>query len=129
MEEQIGALEANDMFTGLHTQSVMRISKMLKTMCSEFQAYHYKIVAGLESNKEATHEQVVFDEHQRMVMEFTDHLGDFLAKPQLSDPFPLTTNNRLVNRHLDFLEDSVQTIRRGVEKPDIVDTRVDKLLR
>ena len=97
---------------------------MLETMCSEFKAYHYKIVAGLELDERVTHELVVFDEHQRKTMEFINRLGDLLAKPQPSDPTPLFTNNRLVDRHMDFLEDLVRTIRRAVETSDFVDTHV-----
>ena len=70
-------------------------------MCDEFKAYHYEIVAGLETNKAAAQEQVVFDEHQKKTMEFIDRLGDLLAKPQLKIPSPLSTNNHLVDRNLD----------------------------
>ena len=48
MEERIAALEECDVMTESRKQSVIRISKMLETMCSEFKAYHYEIVAGLE---------------------------------------------------------------------------------
>ena len=41
----------------------------------------------------------MFDEHQMKTMEYIDRLGD-LAKPQLDIPSPLSTNNRLVDRHL-----------------------------
>ena len=41
-------------------------------MRSEFEAYHYEIMAGLESDKEAAREQVVFDEHQKKAIEFID---------------------------------------------------------
>ena len=54
----------------------MWISKMLETMCSEFKAYYYEIVAGLESDKEVAQEQVVFDEHWTKTMEFINCLGD-----------------------------------------------------
>ena len=64
MEERIGALEGKDILTDSHKQSVMRISKVLETMCSEFKAYRYKIVGGLESDKKSR-EQVVFHEHQK----------------------------------------------------------------
>ena len=104
MEDRIVALEGKDGLTDTHNNSVMRISKMLETMCSEFKAYYYKIVAGLETDKAAAREQVVFDEHQKKTMEFIDCLGDLLAKPQLDIPSPLFTNNRLVDRHLGSLE-------------------------
>ena len=50
-------------------------------------------------------------------MEFIDRLGDLLAKPQLDIPSLLSTNNLLVDRHLDSLEDSARDIRRAVETP------------
>ena len=60
MEEQIVSLQEKDMMTDSHRQSVMQISKMLETMCSKFKAYHYKIVASLESDEEAAREQVIY---------------------------------------------------------------------
>ena len=54
-------------------------------------------------------------------MEIVDRLGHLLAKPQQSVPSPASTNNCSVGRHLDFLEESVQTIWRVVENPDFVD--------
>ena len=75
-------------------------------MCGRFKAYHYEIVAGLETDEEAAQEQLVFNEHQKNKMEFIDSLGDLLAKPQLDIPSPLSTNNRLLDRHLDSMEDS-----------------------
>ena len=62
---------------------------MIKTMCSEFKANHYKIVAGLESDEEVTQQQVVFNEHQRKALKFIDRLRELLEKPQPSDPIPL----------------------------------------
>ena len=81
MEERVTVLEAKEALTDLHKQSVMRIRKMLESMCSEFKAYHYEIVASLETDKEAARELVVFDEHQSKSMEFIDRLGDLLAYP------------------------------------------------
>ena len=60
MEERFVSLEAKDVLTDSHKQSVMPIRKMLETMCSEFKAYHQNIVAGLQSDKEVALEQVVF---------------------------------------------------------------------
>ena len=52
----------------------------------------------------------VFDEHQRKAMEFTDRLGDLLAKPQPDVPSTLSGNNPLVNRQLESLEGSVYSV-------------------
>ena len=79
---------------------------MLESMCSEFKAYHYEIVASLETDEEAAREQVVFNEHQGKAMEFIDRLSDLLAKPQPDVPSALSGNNRLVDRQLESLEDS-----------------------
>ena len=96
--------------TDLHWQAAMQMSKMLETKCSELEAYNYEIMAGLESDEEATYETMVFDEHQK-AMEFIDLLGDLLSETQPSDRSPPSTNIRSVNRQLNFMEDSVQTIR------------------
>ena len=72
MEERTATLEMKEVLTDSHRQSVMQISKMLESMCSEFKAYHYKIVTRLETDKEAAREQVVSDEHQSKAMEFID---------------------------------------------------------
>ena len=51
--------------------------------------------------------------------------NDLLANPQPSIPAPVSTNNRSVDRHLDDIpSDSVHTIRRAVENPDVVDEPV-----
>ena len=92
---------------------------MLETMCSEFKAYHYEIVAGLETDEAAARGQVVFDEHQKKTMEFIDRLGALLVKPQPDVPFPLSTNNRLADRQLGYFEDSAKDIRIAVETPGI----------
>ena len=99
-------------------------------MCSEFKAYHYEIVASVESDKVTLQEQVFFDEHQWKTMEFVNHLGDLQAKPQLSVPRPVLMNNRLVHRQLDLLGDTVQIIKKAVKNPDLVDAHtvyVDEL--
>ena len=57
-------------------------------------------------------------------MEFIDCLRDLLTKPQVTAPTPWSTNNCVVDRHLDPLEDSAQTIRKVVVKPDFVDTHM-----
>ena len=64
-------------------------------------------------------EQAVFDEHQRKTMKYIDNLRDLLVKPQPDIPSPLSTNNRLVDRHLDLLEDSARDIRRAVKTCNI----------
>ena len=84
-------------------------------MCCEFKAYHYEIVAGLETNETAVREQLVLNEHQKKSVEFIDRLVYLLAQSQLDIPFPLSTNNLLVNRYLDLVEDSARGIRRAVE--------------
>ena len=61
----------------------------------------------------------MFDERQKKTMEFIDRLGDLLAKPRVDIPSPLSTYNRLVDRHLDSLEDSARDIRRAVETPGV----------
>ena len=124
MEQRIATLEAKVILTDSHRQSVVRISKMLESMCSEFKAYHYEIVASLETDEEAAREQVVFDEHQGKAMEFIDRLSDLLAKPQPDVPSALSMNNRLVDRQLESLEDSARNIQRVVESPGHVDTHV-----
>ena len=81
MERQIVALEGKELLTESHRQTALRISKMLESMCSEFQAYHYEIVDNIETDEDAALEQLVFDEHQSKAMEFIDRLGDLLVKP------------------------------------------------
>ena len=54
MERQIVALEAKEVLTELHRQTALRISKMLESMCSEFQTYHYEIVDNIETDEDAT---------------------------------------------------------------------------
>ena len=61
----------------------------------------------------------MFHEHQRKTLEFIDRLGDLLAKPQVEIPSPPSTNNRLVYKHLDSLEDSARDIRSAVKTPGI----------
>ena len=97
MEERIIKLEVKHVLTESHQQLVIRINKMLETMCSEFKAYHYEIMVSLKTNEAAKQEQVYFVEHQRKTMEFVDRLGDLLAVPQLSVPAQASTNDRFVN--------------------------------
>ena len=93
---------------------------MLATMCGEFKAYHCLIVAGLETDETAVREQLVLDEHQKKSVEFIDRLWDLLAQSQLDIPSPLSTNNLLVNGHLDLPEDSARGIRRAGETPSML---------
>ena len=58
MEDRIVALEGKDVLTDAHKQSVIRISKMLETMSSEFKAYRNEIVASLKTDEAAAREQV-----------------------------------------------------------------------
>lgn len=81
MEEKMVALEAKDILTNSHQQLVIYISKMLETICDKFKAYHYEIVAGLETDNAMRQEQVFFGEHQGKTMKFVDHLGNLLAYP------------------------------------------------
>ena len=89
-------------------------------VCSEFKAYHYEIMAGLEMDEAAAREQMVFDEHEKKTMEYIDSLGDLLAKPQPDVPSLLSTNNCLVDKQLEFLEDLARDIRRAVETPGVL---------
>ena len=88
MEERIAALEANDVLTNSHWQSVICISKMLKTtgMWSKFKDYNYKIVAAIEMDESAREEHVFRNEHQWKTLEFVNHLGDLHMKPILPKP-------------------------------------------
>ena len=97
---------------------------MLKSMCSGFKTYHYEIVASLETDDEAAHEQVVFDEHQRKALEFIDRLGDLLAKSQSNVPSTLSGNNHLVDRQLELLEYSAWNIQRVAKPAERADTHV-----
>ena len=67
---------------------------------------------------------MVSDECQKKAVKFIDRLGDILAKPQPSDPSPAYEDSCLVDRHLDFLEHSVRTIRIAVEMLDVMDMQV-----
>ena len=78
-------------------------------------------MAANETDEAARKEQVFFDEDQSKALEFVDRLGDLQAKPHPGVNSPRLTNNHSVDTHLDFLTDSVQTIRRAVERPDLVD--------
>ena len=51
MEDKIVALEGKDVLTESQRQSVLWISKMLESMCSEFKAYHYEIVDSLNDGR------------------------------------------------------------------------------
>ena len=63
IEERIVALEAKYAPTESRRQFFTRISKMLVTMCSEFKAYCYEILASLETDEAARQQEVFFDEH------------------------------------------------------------------
>ena len=113
--------------TDSYRQSVMHVRKMLETMGVEFKVYHYEIVASIVPDDDAAREQVVFDEHQRQSVKFVDRLGDLLAKPQPNVSVPASTNDRLVDKQLGLLGNSVQTIQRAFETPDFVDTCINEL--
>ena len=98
LEGQIATLEGRDVLTESQRQTVLWISKMLESMCSEFKIYHYEIMESLESNEDATREQEVLDKHQKKTMEFIDHLGELLARPQPGATIPVSTNTRLIDR-------------------------------
>ena len=76
LEGQIAALEGREVLTESQRQTVLRISKMLESICSEFKTYHYEIMDSLESDEDATRELEVFDEHQKKTMEVIDRLVD-----------------------------------------------------
>ena len=95
--EQIGALE-EDILTDSQKQSLLWISKKLETTYKEFKAYYYEILAGLESDKEAALEQVVFDKQQSKAMVFINRSGNLLAKPQPISSTPVSTNICLVDK-------------------------------
>ena len=124
MEKRIVTLEGKDVLSESYRRSVIRISKMLETICAELQRYHYEIVVAIQTEEATAREQEFFDEHQCKTMEFVDHLGYLLVKPQPSTPTPASTGNRLVDRQLDLHADSVQTIKKAIENPDIVDTHI-----
>ena len=56
MERQFVALQGKEVVTEWHRQTALRISKMLESMYSEFQAYHYEIVDDIEKDEYATRE-------------------------------------------------------------------------
>ena len=93
---------------------------MLESMCSEFKTYHYEIVDSLESDKDATREQEVLDEHHKKTVEFIDRLGELLARPQPGATTPVSTSIRLIDRQLDVIADSTISIQRDLEKAESV---------
>ena len=95
---QIATLEGGKVLTESQRQTVLRISKMLESMCSEFKTYHYEIVDGLESDEDATREQEMLDQHQKKTMEFIDRLGELLARPQPGTTTPASTNMHSLDR-------------------------------
>ena len=48
-----------------HTCTSLQISKMLESMSSEFQMYHYEIADRTKSDEGAAQEQEVLDEHRK----------------------------------------------------------------
>ena len=50
-------------------------------------------------------------------MEFIERLGNLLSKPQQGTPTPVSTNDRAIDKHLDYLGESVQIINRAVRIP------------
>ena len=120
-------------------QSVLRMSKLLSYMSNDFKTYRFKMVDLLDDDEEAESKQRVLDDHELKVMELIDRIGELIGEPfqtktssdtdflenlQPSVPAPASTNDRLVNRHLDLLWNSVQTIRRAVKNPDFADAHV-----
>ena len=92
MGDQIATLEVKEALTELQKQTVLRLSKMLESMCEEFKAYHYEIIDSLETEEGATQEQAMLDEHQQKTMEFVDRLAGLLAKPQTSISYHSCSN-------------------------------------
>ena len=123
-EERIAALEAKDMLTDSHRQSVICISKMLETMYTESKVYHCEILAGIESDEAATQEQAFFDKHQSKTMEFVDHLGELVAKLQPNAPPQVSVNDHLVDRQLDLLNGSMRSVRGVLEIRELIDTHI-----
>ena len=61
------------------------------------------------------------NEHQKKTMEFIDHLGELLARPQPGATTLVSTGIRLIDIQLDVNADSTISIQRDLEKAESVD--------
>ena len=121
MERQIVTLEGKEVLTELYRQTALQIIKMLESLCSEFQMYHYEIVDNIETDEDETREQEVLDEHQKKIIEFVDRLENLIARPQPGASTPASTKGRLTDRQIDITEGSMKIVQRDLEKPESVD--------
>ena len=132
-------MEIKDKLAKGDIQSILTMSKLLSDMSNDLKAYHLTTIDQLKNDEEAETEQKVLDDHELKVMELIGHIGklvgesfqtktssdnDILVNPQPTVPAQTSTNNRLVDRHLDLLGDLVLTIWRVVENPDLADKPV-----
>ena len=139
LEKRLETMEIKEELTKSDIQSVVRVSKLLGDVSNDFKTYHFAIVDQLENDEDAEAEQETLDQHELKVMGLIDRIAeligeplqavpgsndDLLADPQPSIPALVSTNDRLVDRHLDLLGDSVQGIKRAVENPDCVDAHL-----
>ena len=123
MEEWMTALEAKDVLTESHQQSVICRSKMLETIAANSRLSTTRLRLALKATEPCDKNKC------SLLNSNTDHgvcwpfKGPF-DSTQLSICAQALTNDRLVERQLDLLGDSVWTIKRMVANSDLMDAHI-----
>ena len=114
LEPHIAALEKKDVMTVLDKQSILRLNRMLENLCTQFKQCHRAVLAGLGTEEDYEQEQLAHDEHEHQVLDFIQRMTVLASRPAVDDPAPLSKNDRLIDRQLESLEDSVRDVNRAV---------------
>ena len=75
LEEWIVKIEEKDKVKDSDLPSVRRLIKRLETLDAEFKEYHFLFVEGMDEEEgRLDDEQIVLDEHDDKITDFTDRL-------------------------------------------------------
>ena len=101
--------------TVLDKQSVLRLNRMLESLCREFKECHQVVVAGLGQDDDLEQEQLALDEHQNQVLDLIECISALAVRPTIGDSDVLPTNDRLIDRQFESMEESVRDVKRAVQ--------------
>ena len=122
-------MEVKEELTKGDIKSILRMSKLLSDVSKDFKMYHLAIVDQLEGDEDEAAEHFVLYQRETKVMEMIDRNVELVGEPsqkdkdpdgefetpKSSDLPPTITNDRMVDRQLDILDDTARAIKRNVE--------------
>ena len=111
IEQRIMLLEVKEELTESDRQSVLRMSKKINDLTTDFKTYHFSLIDQIEEEEEAKAEQDILTQHELKVMELIDRIGKIIEVPGVPVEKKDNKENNLLSKRIDQVERGYRIIK------------------